>query len=815
VFQVLWIKQMSLIVGVDVHAVTTGVAAFFAGLALGGWALGRIADQVERPLRLYAGLEAGVALLGLATTLGLARFPALFARLETTSSLLAWSLLFLLLAPAPLLMGGSLPAVVRSLGLTPGQFGAGAGRLYAANTLGAILGAALSTFVLIPHLGLQRSAFAAAGLLLATAIAALALDQSSRQRPVPPTAGTATATENGPDPTGESLRPRVGIACYALAGGLALGYEVVWSQSIVQFMSTRAFAFSVMLVTYLAGLALGALLYARRADRVRDPWSAFGLLIGGAGLAALLGFTLLGRWLPALQAAAERWILSATDNLSAGMYARFAVAAACLVLPATLLLGAAFPAALRLVVNAGQPGRDVGRLVAWNTLGGIAGTVITGFLLVPQLGLVGSLAVLALSATALGVFASLQGRHQPGNRRHRQAALALASATLLLAILTPNQRLASLLASARGGTPVFYREGRGGVVAVLEQSAGRKAFRRLYIQGVSNTGDSLPSLRYMRLQALLPLIVHRGEPRSALVIGLGTGITAGALLAYPGLEHRVVAELLPEVVQAASLFQGNFSAPTAQGLEIRVRDGRRELLSNAQSYDLITLEPPPPSASGVVNLYSSDFYQLARTRLRPGGLVAQWLPLPTQNDEESRSLVRSFLDVFPHASLWTTELHEMLLLGSTDPLDLNFDRIRQRFLQPSVAAALAEVGVGSPEALLATWITDRRGLETYAGDARPVTDDQPRIEYAPWVRPDEIHRVLPRLIGLRSPLPLPGASPDFLRAVAAEHQRLLLFYQAALNAQTGHPELWARDLRIVRSQDDRNPYYRWFGETPP
>jgi spermidine synthase len=96
-----------------------------------------------------------------------------------------------------------------------------------------------------------------------------------------------------------------------------------------------------------------------------------------------------------------------------------------------------------------------------------------------------------------------------------------------------------------------------------------------------------------------------------------------------------------------------------------------------------------------------------------------------------------------------------------------------------------------------------------------VTDDQPRIEYAPWVRPDEIHRVLPRLIGLRSPLPLPGASPDFLRAVAAEHQRLLLFYQAALNAQTGHPELWARDLRIVRSQDDRNPYYRWFGETPP
>jgi spermidine synthase len=323
----------------------------------------------------------------------------------------------------------------------------------------------------------------------------------------------------------------------------------------------------------------------------------------------------------------------------------------------------------------------------------------------------------------------------------------------------------------------------------------------------------MPSLRYMRLQALLPLIIHRGEPTSALVIGLGTGITSGALLRFPGLEQRVVAELLPEVVQAVEKFQGNFGAGTDPRLEIRLRDGRRELLSHEQTYDLITLEPPPPSAAGVVNLYSSGFYELARARLRPNGLVAQWLPLPTQNDEDTRSLVRSFLDVFPHVSLWTTELHEMLLVGSRDPFDLNVPRIVQRFDSPEVSSALREVGIASPEALFGTWVMDRTGLEAYAGDALPVTDDQPRIEYADWVRADEIQGVLPRLIQLRTEPPLQGADDVFMKSVATERQRLLLFYQAALNAQSGYPELWARDMQRVLEGDGGNAYYRWFLES--
>ena len=799
IFQVLWIKQLSLIVGVDVYAVTVGVSAFFAGLALGGLFIGRLVDRAQAPLMLYSVLEIGVALVGVATTIALAHTASLFAILDAKSVFLGWGLVFVMIGAGPFLMGGILPAMVRSLGLSANRIGSGGGSMYAANTAGAIIGVLVSSFFLIPALGIQGTALAAAGIGVLAASGGFWLN---RRVPRP------TEADPKPDSTPRANSGVIAILVYSIAGGLALGYEVVWSQSIVQFMSTRSFAFSVMLATYLSGLALGAAIFALWADRVRNLWGMFGLLIASAGLVALLEISVLGRWLGQLQTLGENAAISLTASILAGMCVRFAVAAICIVFVPTLLLGAAWPAALKLTVDSGHVGRDIGKVVALNTIGGIGGTIITGFVLVPRFGLVRTLAILAVGAALLGLFAALRG--STGRRGARWATIAVAVAAVGATLLTPSDRLASMLAGARGGTTVFYEEGKGVTVAVLEQTAGQNRFRRLYIQGVSNSGDTIPSLRYMRLQALLPLIIHGGEPKSALVIGLGTGITAGALLRFDGLDQRVVAELLPEVLRAASNFQGNYGAAGDPRLDIRLHDGRRELLGNKQTYDLITLEPPPPSAAGVVNLYSSDFYMLARARLRRGGLVAQWLPLATQNDQDTRSLVRSFLDVFPHVTLWTTELHEMLLVGSPEPLDLYVPRINERFNQPDVASALRDVGISSPQALLATWITDRAGLEIYAGGALPVTDDRPRIEYAPWVRRDEILRVLPRLIELRTDPPLRGADNAFLKSTVAERQRLLVFYEGALSAYAGNKTLWALDMQQVFNADGGNPYYRWF-----
>ncbi|MCY1335589.1 Polyamine aminopropyltransferase [compost metagenome] len=798
VYQVLWVKQLSLVVGVEVYAVTTGISAFFAGLALGGLVFGRWADRLRRPVRLYAGLELGVALLGIGATLALAHAAGPFARLEERIGALAWLLPFALVGLPAFLMGGTLPVLVRALAPPAGQLGEAGGRLYAANTAGAIGGTLLAAFVLLPQLGVTGSACAAALLNLLAAGGAWLARRGDERLPEPAR----------PQPAPRPTAARLAIALYCVAGGVALGYEVVWTQSIVQFMSTRTYAFAMVLATYLAGLVLGSALYARRADRIGDPWGLFGVLIAVAGLLALLQIAGLDRWLVFAQTRAELWMLQLTGSELAGMCTRFAVAALCVVFLPTTLLGAAFPLALRLAVDSGHVGRDVGAVVALNTLGGIVGVMLTGFLLVPGIGLVRTLAVLAVLAAAVGCVAVWRGPQVTAGMRRTVIAICLA--TLAAGVLTPPQRLAELLPGARNGRIAFYEEGRGGTVAVVTQGREGREFNRLYIQGVSNTGDSMPSLRYMRLQALLPLLIHRGEPRSALVIGFGTGITAGAMLRHPGLQRPVVAELLPEVLQAAHLFRGNYGAIDDPRLDIRLRDGRRELLRSAERYDVITLEPPPPSAAGVVNLYSRDFYQLAAARLQPGGLFAQWLPLPTQNTGDSRSLVRSFTDVFPHASLWTTEFHEMLLIGSLEPQVLDAGRIRQRFEQPDVAAALREVGVDSAAALLATRVTGREGLLRFAGEARPVTDDQPRIEYAPWVRPKEITRVLPELLSLREPPPLQGADEAVRAQVGDEWRSLRRFYGLVLHAYNGNRAAWAREAREVVRNDGNNPYYRWF-----
>lgn len=695
-----------------------------------------------------------------------------------------------------------MPVLLRAVSRRDADVSRRGGALYAANTCGAILGALLPAFFLIPRFGVQGAALAAAALNLLAAAGAWLLDRSAGS-------GTTPAQDAQLAAAPLPAQARLAVALYAVAGAVALGYEVLWSQMIVPFMSTRAFAFAIVLATYLAGLAIGAALYARWAHRVRNPWPVFGFLIAGAGLVAVLEVALLGKWLVLAQTYAEAAVYQWTGSGFAGMCARFAVAAASLVFAPTLLLGAAFPAVLRIAVGDQRVGREAGVVLACNTLGGIAGTLLTGFLLLPALGLVRTLGVLAAIAAAVGAIAAWRGR-AGGRATTGWATGVVGLGTLAVVAMLPMDQFARLLPGASGAGLVFYEESHGGTVAVVERAGNGNRFHRLYIQGVSNSGDAMPSLRYMRLQALLPLIVHNAEPKSALVVGYGTGITAGALSQYRGLEKRAVAELLPAVLRAAPHFQGTFQAATDPGLDKRLRDGRRELQASAERWDLITLEPPPPSAAGVVNLYSRDFYQLAANRLAPQGIVAQWLPLPTQNEEDTRALVASFIEVFPHAQLWTSELHEMLLLGSMQPLTLDAARIQARYSQPDTAAALKAVGVPSAAALLSTWVTDRDGLARFAGDAQAVTDDRPGIEYATWVRPREVVRVLPSLLALRSEPPLQGASDGLRAEMQLERARLDTFYRASLAAYVGDRETWGREMNKLARDDGDNAYYRWF-----
>ena len=795
VYQAIWIKQLSLVVGVDVYAVTIGISGFFAGLAGGAALFGRIADRVERPLLLYAVIEVGIAVAAVAATSALSAAPTVFVAMQDSVGWLAWSLPFGLVAVPAILMGGTLPPLLASIRPSEDRIGREAGRLYAANTAGAIVGALLTIFVVVPAFGIFGAALFAASLNLLLALAAFAVLRSIE---IP----TAQRREPRDAPTEVSL----GLALYAVAGGIALGYEVVWTQVIVQFLSTRAVAFGVVLATYLTGLVLGSWFFARTADRVSNRWSTFGFLIAGAGIAAVATFWLLGPWLLAVQDGLGDAVRSITGSRMLEMCARFAVAATFLILPSTILLGAAFPAAARLIVDSSHAGRDVGYVLALNTAFGIVGSVLTGFVLVPALGLAGSLGCLAVAAAVVGGIAVAKQTSFDATSMRYVAPLVVIVA--VSAVVLPRDKLATMLAAARGGDVVYYDEGPAGTVAVIEQQTPRGSFRRLYIQGVSNSGDVMPSRRYMRLQALLPLIVHPGEPESAMVIAFGTGITAGSLLAYPDLERRVVVELLQPVIDAATLFDGNFGAGEDPRLEVVVADGRHELMRREETYDLITLEPPPPAAAGVVNLYSSDFYELAKSRLNENGLLAQWLPIATQNDEDTQSLVRSMLDVFPYVTLWTTEVHEMMMIGSLQPQAFDFDVVSERIGRETVAAALQEVGINSTADLLATYITDQSGLLRYAGGALPVTDDRPRIEYAPWVRSREILRVLPKFLALSQPVPVTADAEEAAR-IDASYRRLLAFYEAAYRSYGDDRSAWS-ERRIDVQRGPPNAYFDWF-----
>jgi spermidine synthase len=796
IYQTLWVKQLSLVVGVEVYAVTTGVAAFFVGLALGSFWFGRISDRVAKPALLFAGLEGGMAMLGPITTLFLSHSAPLFVQLQGAVGFLAWILPFVLVGVPAVLMGGTLPALLRAMAPDDSRLGMASGSLYAANTAGAIGGVLAAIFLFIPAFGVIGAGLGAAVLNLLVVSIALFCSKDVK----------TTLQHLQPASKPLSSMARTAVILYGLAGGVALGYEVVWSQAIVQFLSTRTYAFAIMLATYLLGLSLGAALYARIADRIKDPRQSFGLLIAAAGICSLLLFTLLGNWLDHWQYGATELAYRVTDNRLVLMCARFAVTALVLILPPTLFLGAAFPAAVRLIARSRQVGADFGMVAAWNTAGGVGGTLITGFVLVPALGLIRTLSLLALAAVLIGAAAVL---YRSAKVRSYTVAGGLLAVVILLAVFTPTDKLGRMLAEARGGRLMFYDESAEGTVAVLEQKSTSHTFRRLYIQGFSNSGDTLPSLRYMRLQGLLPLIIYNGTPRSALVIGLGTGITAGSILNYP-LAHRECAELVPAAVKAASLFNGNLDSPADSRLAIHIGDGRHYLLATKQRFDLITLEPPPPSARGVVNLYSTDFYELARKRLALGGILAQWWPITTQNEEDSQSMMQSILDVFPYVTVWTTDIHEMMVLGSMQPMEMDAEKIKARFAFPGVKKALAEAGISNPAELLATYVMGRDGLENFAGAAEPVTDNRPRIEYAPWVRPHEIRRILPRLLELSGTIPLQNVSLRFRDAIQAEQQELFDFYRATLAAAAGDRELWKKLISRVITRDPDNPYYRWF-----
>ncbi len=753
VYQVAWVRSLSLILGASHQAVSIVLAAFMGGLALGAVVVARRAAGNPRPLRLYGWLELGIAACALALPLLLRAVQAVYVALAlgledragggAVAAVARALLSFGLLVLPTFLMGGTLPVLVAAVVRRHQDLHARLASLYAINTAGAATGALAAGFVLLPALGLRHTELAAAACNALIGAAALWLgrvgapaDTATQAAPVEDAA--ARRALSAPDTQVEANALRVVFACTAICGFGALALEVMWTRAISLAIGSSVYSFTLMLVAFLTGIELGSALHGALPRRLRDATHA-SLLLAGIAASTLATSFAIPR-LPQLVG----WLKPVASGAGFDPWTTLALCLLVMLVPC-VLHGMAFPLAgeVRARLEA-RTARSIGDLVGLNTLGSIAGSLAAGFILIPQVGmqrsLVGISALYASAAIAVAA-AALAG----AKRRRLVAAGAVAAVALVwLGVFSlgawdtrmlgafRNNEVADLRrvreepgAVYAGTTVLYYREGRGSTVSVVEDAAG---VRRFQIDGKVEASDASSDLRHELLLGHLPVLVHPA-PKSALVVGLGAGITLGGVAAHPEIESITIVEIEPAVVPISSYFAHvNGDALEDPRVRLVLQDGRNHLLTTSRRFDVITADPIHPWARGSAYLYTREYYETARARLEDGGVMCQWLPLYQLSPDDLRAVVGSFLDVFPDATLWSTPA-DGVLIGSTRPLRIDLGAWQQRLSHPRVRDGLARVGLADPLSLLAEFTLSPEAMRGFAHGALRNTDDNLFLEF--------------------------------------------------------------------------------------
>jgi predicted membrane-bound spermidine synthase len=725
VYEVVWSRWLTDLVGASSSAQIVVITTYMAGLALGSWLFGGLADRVKRPERLYAALEVGIGLYAAAFPLlvKLAEMPYLalargrYPESAGAITALRVALAVALLVPPTALMGGTLPAAVRFL------YGATAdgasvrrtvARLYFLNSLGASLGAALTTFVLLPGLGLAGGGLVAVALNALAALAALRL--SRRVGPV-----ARAVVPDATEPPLPDRAARLALAAVTLSGFAALALEVAWIRLFALVLGSSAHAFAVMLSAFILAIALGSGLVSRPAASkgwlrldASDPLRLLSMLLAGGVLAMALTLPLVERAIWVFQR-----LGGAMPRSSAGWTAwQMAQFFGCLglMLVPTTCLGAALPVAARAASRgAASLGHSVGTTYAVNTVGTLLGAVAANFAL-PVLSLRGLfLAALAVDLAAAGV--ALAGAQRPLSRRAPVLGVA-AVAGLLLAMLSPAWRYPILAGGAlrsrgriAGGFEqfaqtltrsrvVYARDGSTATTTVLD-TADTPSIRSLFVNGKADASTDPGDLGTNVLLGHLPMVLDP-DARDALVIGVASGVTCGAVLAHEDVRVDAV-DLLPEMTEVAPLFSSaNGDALANPRLTLTIDDAKTFVKLAPRKYDVIVSEPSNPWMVGVGGLFAEEFYADVSHALRPGGLFLQWCHTYEMSDELMAVVARTLAARFPRVYAFEYE-SDVLFIASQEPIPVRPDRWKAR-LTPAVRDSLRKAGAPDTLAVARTRI---------------------------------------------------------------------------------------------------------------
>jgi spermidine synthase len=813
-------RRLTLVFGSTTLATSTVLAAFLGGLAIGAAYWGRVADR--RPadgLGIFGLVEAATALYALLSPLAfravdavyLALYPALAGR-QSAFIALQFVLCAIVIAPPAALMGGSLPLLARRMITTADGTPRGIGALYGWNTIGAAAGAGLAAYGALPTLGLSGALALAAVLNLLIAAAALLADSRRRRAQASDAIVTTAVAEGGAQQgvadarPGDAVRLLLVLQGFALSGFASIAYEVAWTRLMALVMGSSVYAFGSLVVVVLLGLGLGSWIY----GRVR--WSEQSHLAAFAGIEMLIAASVAASLVlsPQLPFLYMRLFPVFKDAFGLQIAAQIGLAALIAFVP-SLLLGATFPAVVAcLGATPARLGRTIGSAYAANTVGTVLGAFLSGFVLIPAIGLratvvVGLVANLLAGAAVVtlvtGTWVRRLGLTAP-------AAIALA----LILTLPPWPRevfaagvgffasrydsIAGLKWAIEGMRLLYYRDGINTTISV-DDSNGTLVYRS---NGKTDASTYPGDVANQMLLGHLPMLLHR-DPKDVFVLGLGTAMTAAAVARYP-VRSIEISELEPAATEAARFFDSyNRSVLNDPRVRIAFGDGRNRLRSSESTYDVVISDPSDIWVAGVGSLFTLEFYQAVRARLRPGGVMVQWIHTHTVSPRDLALLLRTFSTVFPETELWTSAYGDLIILGTIEPVPWDYRRIGAHIANtPGVRDDLQSIGIWHPAALFAGFIVGHGTIATLTAQEPSLhTDDRPVIEfrtpralYADTTA--EINVVLDKLRG--SPFP-PTTGFDPARDLDADATYLLGFAYASLSqAARGIPYM-ERSVRMA------------------
>ncbi len=731
IYEIVWLQLLQLVIGSSAVSLAVLLGTYMGGTCLGSIYFSRVKASATGALRTYAILEFGTAFFGIVVLFALPLIEHVYVSAATAglpNMLLRGLACVICLLPPTLLMGATLPAISRWVAATP-QAPAWWGYLYGSNIIGGVVGCFAAGFYLLRVFDMSIASYVAAALNILVGGAALALERMASNEPV-----AAASTEL--EAAAPAAFPSIGFTPVAIAiavsGFCALGSEVVWTRILALMLGPTVYTFSIILGVFLAGLGLGSAAGSKLIESRRDPRLYLALsqllLCVAVAYAAYMLSDKLPYWPGNLYSTAGPWKDFQGDVLRAVIS----------ILPSAFLWGASFPLALAAAsIGTNQdPARLVGRIYGANTIGAILGSILFSLVLVPTIGSHGAQQVLIVFSAAAGALLLAKLPSQGMGKALGSFAVALLVAFLIPAIPWMLVGFGRRLPSTTGNWQLLHlSEGMNSSAAWSKWEGGTVYF---HVSGKVEASTEPQDMSLQRMLGHLPALLHP-NPKSVLIVGFGAGVTAGSFVVHPEIQKINICELEPEIPPHSDQYFGpeNNHVLHDPRTKITYDDARHFVLTSPDKYDIITSDPIHPWVKGMASLYTTEYFDLCKRHLNPGGFVTQWVPLYESNLDAVRSEIATFFEAFPNGSIWGNvntdgEGYDLVLMGQVEPLKIDIDAMQRRLDRPeylAVRKSLHDAGYASTLDLLSTYAAQASDLREWMRTAEINRDRNLRLQY--------------------------------------------------------------------------------------